>query len=152
MTRRFATKLLLIVMALASAVSAYGQRRTVNESEIDDLVKAATGARQSSHIASRTRPILHAHRRPKRDERQFPYSNGWLPISGVPRSNTDRRRRAIWSEEKRGESAISSSLCSRREIGPLPLFHLLRAVILVRRSQESHRLLSHSFVSTWALK
>jgi hypothetical protein len=50
-----------VVLGILLASSVHGQRRTVNESEIDDLVKAATDARQSlayrlTHTAYSARP------------------------------------------------------------------------------------------------
>jgi len=99
MTRRFATKLLLIVMALASAVSAYGQRRTVNESEIDDLVKAATGARQSlayrlTHTTYSARPSETEERRASVSLFEWVAPDQWRStIEYRPSSTSDLVRR-----------------------------------------------------------
>ena len=114
MTRTSLAKVLFIVVALASAFATHGQPRIVTESEIDDLVKAATDAR--SLLAYRFRHSSFSARPTETEETQtsvsifeWVASDRWRHIIEYrPSSTSDLiRREMIRIGDKRFASQAS---------------------------------------------
>ncbi|HKP69694.1 MAG TPA: hypothetical protein VJV05_10460, partial [Pyrinomonadaceae bacterium] len=116
MTRTSLAKVLFIVVALASAFATHGQPRIVTESEIDDLVKAATDAR--SLLAYRFRHSSFSARPTETEETQtsvsifeWVASDRWRHIIEYrPSSTSDLiRREMIRIGDKRFASQASGN-------------------------------------------